>query len=172
LIFSLASFIGSIAPVFGGDTAAAKAAKPPTKEGYVGQFLNDLLPIAWQKRPKLRFNVFTEMTPEGRRWRVPTSQEPLHYFSPPGTYAETGWLTAAGERPPPWRELQEAMRNALASNGYLPIANDQERPDVLITFNFGSHGTDIGQLADSLDNPMSAEELMNWRSQISPQPRM
>jgi hypothetical protein len=147
----------------GEPAATTSSPLPPVEMGSkAGNFLQDLLPTAWQKRPKLRFNVFTEMTPEGRKWRTPTAQEPLRYFSPPGTYATTGWLVAAGEKPPPWQRLQEAMQKALAANGYVPIPNDQQRPDVLIVFTFGAHGTDLAQLAQGDEFPVTAEELMNW----------
>jgi hypothetical protein len=124
---------------------------------------SDLLPTAWQKNPKLRFNVFTEMSAEGRTRRQPTPEQPLTYFAPPGTFAQPGWQPSAGEKPPSWPQLQEAMQKALAANGYVPTTSDQQRPDLLIVFTYGSHGTDIAQLAlDAETPPTSAEELMNW----------
>jgi hypothetical protein len=139
------------------------SAPTPLKGTGVGQFLNDLLPIAWQKRPKLRFNVFTEMTVEGRKRREPTPTQPLVYFAPPGTFEQPGWMPNAGEKPPPWPELQEAMQKALAANGYVPTASDQQRPDLLIVFTYGSHGTEIAMLADDAEAaPTNAEELLNW----------
>ena len=80
---------------------APGSAPPPPKEDGIGQFFNDLLPVAWQKRPKLRFNVFTEMTIEGRGRPTPTPEKPLTYFAPPGTFAQAGWQPSAGEKPPP-----------------------------------------------------------------------
>jgi hypothetical protein len=162
-ITSLLVLGGLIASVAAVPSAASEAGNSPTtkKESRTGQFLSDLLPIAWQKRPNLRFNVFTEMTPEGRARPEPTPEKPLSYFSPPGTFAQTGWLVSGGEKPPPWHELQEAMQKALAGNGYVPIANDRQRPDLLIVFTFGSHGTDLAQLSTGDDLPMMAEEMLN-----------
>jgi hypothetical protein len=93
--------------------------------------------------------------------REPTPEKPLSYFSPPGTFKQTGWLVAAGEKPPPWHELQEAMQKALAGNGYVPIADDRQRPDLLIVFAYGSHGTDLAQLSTIDDFPTTAAEMFN-----------
>jgi hypothetical protein len=160
--FTLLAFVAlsGIAPSL---SSAAEPPKPSTtKESVgVGQFLSELLPIAWQKKPKVRFNVFTEMTELGRSRPEPTPQKPVSYYAPPGTFAQTGWLVSAGERPPPWRSLQDAMQKALAGNGYVPIAEDTQRPDLLIVFTFGSHGTDLAQLSTGDDFPVNAEELLN-----------
>src|SRR4051812_15071473 len=125
--------------------------------------LTDLLPTAWQKRPNVRFNVSTEMTPEGRSRLEPTPEKPLTYFSPPGTYVETGWYVSAGEKPPPWPQLEEAMRTALAGNGYRPVTYDHQRPDLLIVFTFGTHSTDLAQIPgvnEDDQNPSSAEDFI------------
>ncbi|MEO6567205.1 MAG: hypothetical protein ABIO94_00465 [Opitutaceae bacterium] len=150
----------------------SKPAPAPSKE-KVSQFLNDLLPTAWQKRPNVRFNVYTEMTPEGRQRSAPTTDHPHFYFSPPGTYKEMGWQLNGGEKPPPWQDLQATMQKALRANNYVPIADDRQRPDILIVFAFGSFSTDIALLAvnppghpDALGPvippPVSAEELLPW----------
>ena len=154
---------GSIATAVAGETAGGKEASPP-KEG-IKEFLNDLLPTAWQKRPLQHFNVITEMTPEGRKRRVPTPEQPMYYFASPGKFVQTGWSVAAGEKPPPKAELEAAMRKALAANGYLAIENDHQRPDILIVFTFGSSGTDPLMLAEDTEAdrlPTTAEELVTF----------
>ncbi|MEO7412723.1 MAG: hypothetical protein ABIZ81_05140 [Opitutaceae bacterium] len=128
--------------------------------------LSDLLPTAWQKRPKMRFHVYTEMTPQGRSRPEPTSTAPLTYFSPEGKYVETGWLVIAGERPPPWPQLREAMQKALAGNSYHLIADDRQRPDLLIVFTYGAFSTDLASLAPpEADLPVTAEELLVYALQ-------
>jgi hypothetical protein len=131
----------------------------------------DLLPTAWQKRPKVRFNVYTEMTPEGRSRPEPSPAKPLTYFAPAGKYVESGWQITPGEKPPPWEQLREAMKKALAGNGYNPIADDRQRPDLLIVFSYGSFSTDIAVLAVDPERPpyeplipppVTAEELLPW----------
>jgi hypothetical protein len=152
-------FVASVASLYAAGSEPGGAA-PRKKETQVGQFLSDLLPIAWQKRPNVRFNVFTEMTPAGRAQPAPTRDHPLTYFAPPGTFAQTGWAVASGEKPPPWEKLREAMQKALGDNGYMPVDADKQRPDLLIVFTFGSHGTDLAQLSEG-DLPTTAEEMVN-----------
>jgi len=120
----------------------------------LGDFLSSLLPIALQKRPAVVFNAITEMTPEGRARRVPTAQEPMYYYSPPARFVQRG-DKSGGEQPPPVDSLEAAMRKELAANGYLPIADDLQRPDVVIVFDFGSHGS----MFDGID---SANELVRF----------
>ena len=121
--------------------AAASAAEPPQseKEDFT---LSSLLPLAWQKRPQVSFNAITEMTAAGKAKRVPTSENPMYYVTAPSRFKQLGWSVAAGEKPPPVEEIDALMRKALAENGYLPTTDERPRPDVLIVFEFGSHGTD------------------------------
>jgi len=126
-----------------------------------------MLPLAWQKRPKVQFNVVTEMSPTGRQKRVPTRENPLYYSYAPLSqqFVQMGIQPAGGEKPPPQAELEQALREALAASGYLPVANNRQRPDVLIVFSYGSHSTDGGSgeaAFDELDySSSSAEELVN-----------
>ncbi|MEO6569169.1 MAG: hypothetical protein ABIO94_10445 [Opitutaceae bacterium] len=167
LLIAGVGLIGSVSPTHGagekGPVAPAASVKEPS------HFFHDLLPTAWQKRPNLRFNVFTEMTSAGRERPEPTREKPLRYFAPAGSYVEMGWQTMAGERPPPWPQLREAVQAALAANGYNLIADDHQRPDVLIVFSFGAFSTDLAQLAvDPMTQepifppPVTAEELLPY----------
>jgi len=142
--------------------AGTKAANPAVErsDGKVSEFLHDLLPLAWQKRPKLFLNVFTEMTPEGRTRRVPSPEQPMYYYSSPGQLVQTGWMPAAGEKPPPTAELEDAMKKALTANGYVPIEDDHQRPEILVVFAFGSNGTDPASLDDGETVPTTAEEMV------------
>ncbi len=125
----------------------------PTKApSEVGLFLQDLLPTAWQKRPQVRFNVFTEMTAEGRTRQAPSPEHPLYYYASDLKFQQMGWSVSAGEKPPPVEGVAEAMKKALAANGYLPIVDSNQRPDLLIVMTYGSHGTDPAQVDES-DGP-------------------
>jgi hypothetical protein len=147
-------FVAVFCGITGSATAVDTPSSPPAKGRTLG-FLHDLLPIAWQKRPQLRFNVITEMTEEGRKRRVPTPSQPMYFHAEPAKFVQTGELVSAGEKPPPGPELEAAMRKALAENGYLPIANDQQRPDVLILFTFGSSGS------PTFEGTKNANEVLN-----------
>jgi hypothetical protein len=144
-IFSLAFVEGAM----GAGGAADLPSPGPTlgsSSGQVADFFNGLLPIAWQKRPSVVFNAYTEMTPEGRLRRVPTPDRPMYYYSPSVNFVQLAEIQG-GEKPPPAASLEEAMRKALAANGYLPIPDDQQRPDLLIVFTFGSNNSG----ADGID---------------------
>ena len=80
------------------------------------------------------------MTVEGKKRRVPTPEQPMYYYLPPAIFVQRGEIPA-GERPPPTASLEQAMKKALAANGYLPIDDAHQRPDLLIIFDFGSHGS-------------------------------
>jgi len=54
------------------------------------------------------------------------------------------------------------MKKALAANGYVQIADDHQRPDILVVFTFGSSGTDPALLDDGDTRPTSAEELVRF----------
>ena len=125
--------------------------------------LSSLLPTAWQKRPQVRFNVFTDLTPAGRQWRVPTPEKPILYSGGPARLVQMGWQVTAGEKPPPAAELEATMRKALAANGFVSTADPNQRPDILIVFTYGSHGTDPASLAsddESASLPTNADELV------------
>jgi hypothetical protein len=164
LLRCLVFLLGAVTSLPAGEAPAdtGKVADAPEGKGArLRRVIDGILPTAWQRRPMIPFTVITEMTPEGRKRRVPTPEQPMYYFSPEGKFVQTGWSVAAGERPPPTAELEETMRKALAANGYLPMGKDQ-RPDVLIVFTFGSSGTDPGILApdDGASPPITADELV------------
>ncbi|MEO6567206.1 MAG: hypothetical protein ABIO94_00470 [Opitutaceae bacterium] len=161
LFFGFLFVAGAIAPAAGVEEAARAApaqapqgTKPSAHErSKAAQFLNDLLPLAWQKRPQIHFNVFTEMTPEGRKWRVPTRDQPIYYSGSAFKLVQTGMMPISGERPPPAAELEAVMKQGLAENGFLPTANPEQRPDILIVFTYGSNGNATAE-------PPFAEEMV------------
>jgi len=134
-------------------TASPQTATPAgvASSSRAGDFFASLLPVAWQKRPTVVFNAITEMTPEGKKRRVPTPQQPMYYYLPSAQFAQRGDVPA-GETPPSTASLEEAMRKALATNGYLPVSPEHPRPDVLIVLDFGSHGS----LLPSIDSARDA----------------
>jgi hypothetical protein len=150
------------AAIFAGETAPAKSASPAAPStSKIGEFLQDLLPLAWQKRPQIRFNVYTDMSAEGRRRTPPTPEHPLYYFASDLKFQQTGWSVAGGEKPPPVVDVAAAMKKALEANGYIPISDAHPHPDLLIVMTYGSHGTDPAQADDSGGPPlMTAIDLL------------
>src|SRR5688572_21463811 len=104
------------APLTAASAAAPASSGPAVAEGFR---FSEMLPLAWQKRTKIQFNVVTEMWPAGRMQRVPTPANPVyyHYATMPGQFVQTGAQVAAGEKPPPQIELERAMSEVLAANG-------------------------------------------------------
>lgn len=171
---SCASLLAFVGPMRAADAAAITPNTPPVSDTERVGFFQSLLPTSLQKRPNVRYNVYTEMTPEGRKRAEASSGQTLYYTAPPGTFAQAGWQPAGGEKAPRWDQLQRSMEDALAGNGFLPVNDAHPRPDLLIVFNYGSHGTDIATLAINPPDaevdanlpvfppPAGASELVSW----------
>jgi hypothetical protein len=136
-----ASLLAFVCLCVAGAAQAAVEEAAPQKAREPG-VLQELLPLAMQKQPQVAFNVHTEMTAEGRKWRTPTPDNPIRYILSAGSVMQAGWAPAAGAKPPPRDELAQAMQKALAANGYVPIDRQDQRPDILIVLSYGLHGTD------------------------------
>jgi len=148
-------------------TNAAPAPAAPAQVGAREGFdFDKLLPMAWQRRPKVRFNVYTEMTPEGRQRRAPTPEQPVRYFANPARYAETGWLVERAGNHPTAAEVEDAMRSAFQADGYKAVPSLDQRPDVVVFITYGSHATDPTYLATPAEldsnSPDGAEELVQF----------
>jgi len=144
---------------------ASTAATAAPSGGRAGFDFDKLLPMAWQRRPKVRFNVYTEMTPEGRKRRAPTPEQPVRYFANPARFAETGWLVERAGSHPAASEVEEAMRNAFQANGYTAVSSLDQKPDVMVFITYGSHATDPTYLATPEElaaGPDGADELVKF----------
>ena len=149
-------FCGVIAPLAAASERSLVGDKPENPVVISGRervvnFLQELLPTSFQSQPQLRFNAITEMTPEGRKRRVPSTTEPMYFYAEAARFVQTGEQISAGEKPPPGEELEAALRKVLAQNGYLTISDDHQRPDVLIIFTFGSSGAPMSEGALTAD---------------------
>ena len=161
------ALVSSIAAATGSEEADAKTTTVPKtspSEDQAGGFLERLKPMAWQKHPLVDFNAITEMTPEGRKRPVPSPERPIHYLAAPMRLGDTGYAVEATGKPPSTAELEAAMRKALATNGYLPVEDSNQRPDILLFFAFGSHATDPLILAtgDEGQGARGADELVKF----------
>lgn len=140
---------------------ASDAKKIPTLRS---NFVFNLLPKAFQKRPNLDFNVITEMTPAGRKLPPPAPNQPVYYVQQVGKFIQTGSAPAAKEATPPLADLEHAMQRSLATAGYIPAELPAHPPSLLIIFNYGSHSIDPPLPVEALDSdlppPVSAEELL------------
>src|SRR5215216_2285211 len=88
----IAGVAGSIVSGFAGEvSSSSESSTTPPPESRVAAILDKFLPTAWQKRPTVQYNVFTELTPEGKKARVPSPEKPMYYFANPARFALTGW---------------------------------------------------------------------------------
>lgn len=99
-----------------------------------------LWPKAFQKHPRMEFNVVTEFTREGRARETPTAQSPVYYVAQTGSVYNGGLMGPNGNLDAITTEqLQTLMRRSLAENGYREIATRADTPTVAIIYQFGSY---------------------------------
>lgn len=125
---------------------AARAGAPPAPTRTAadnaepsGGFLSGLLPKAFQKNPKLDFNIITEMSAEGRRMARPTTQKPAFYISQSGGMRNVGLSPEESLKGPTEENLQRMMERALGENHYLSSSGPAQPPTIVIIYQFGSH---------------------------------
>ncbi len=114
------------------------ALPPPAGGAHSSKWVFSLLPKSLQRKPSLDFHVITEMTAEGEKLTPPTPQRPDFYIEQPGPFTQMGMNPPANEKPPPVADLERAMQNALATNGYLPAASSGRAPHLAVVFSYGS----------------------------------
>jgi hypothetical protein len=130
---------------------------PATGGARSSNWVFSLLPKAFQKKPSLDFHVITEMTAEGKKLTPPTPQRPDYYLEQPGPFTQMGMNPPANEKPPPVADLERAMQNALATNGYLPVAPSGGTPHLVVVFSYGSFDRFSNDF-DEFEQEMAAEE--------------
>ncbi|HEX2852808.1 MAG TPA: hypothetical protein VHO24_06185 [Opitutaceae bacterium] len=119
---------------------AGEAEKPGTvKTGRPPALRFSVLPKSLQENPRVDCNILTEITPAGKKLRPPTRQNPSYYVLQPGYYQNLGEAAPANARPPPMALLQQAMKTALATGGYLEADPPAHQPTLVIVFNYGDH---------------------------------
>src|SRR5689334_21784030 len=96
--FAVLGFLTAVTTVAESSTEKPASAAV-SNSGKIADFFSSLLPMAWQTRPSVVFNAFTEMTPEGRLRRVPTPESPMYYYSPPALFKQVAEIVG-GEEPP------------------------------------------------------------------------
>lgn len=131
-LFSTVAFAADPAPNLV-PAAAAKTAKEPKESGFVFS----LLPKSLQRNPRLSFNIFTEMTAEGRKVRQPTPQAPAYYIAQAAGVYHGGVGAEHDLKSPPVEKLEMMMKRALAESGYLPSENATQPPTLAIIYHWG-----------------------------------
>ncbi|MEO7412770.1 MAG: hypothetical protein ABIZ81_05385 [Opitutaceae bacterium] len=124
------------------------APKAPKSEGG---FVFSLLPKSLQRNPRLSFNVFTEMTAEGRKVPKPTPKQPAYYIAQAGGVYNGGVGAEYSTKAPPVEKLEQLMKNSLAEGGYLPADDASHPPTLVIIYHWGSHSFQPPQDTEGVD---------------------
>ncbi|HVS52634.1 MAG TPA: hypothetical protein VHD62_09785 [Opitutaceae bacterium] len=125
--------------VFFSLSAATQAANSGSVDNAKdGEWNFNLLPKAFQREPELNMTVVTELTPYGRLLRPPTQENPTYYVSFAAGFKQFG-AVVGGEHAPVPAQLEQAMTNALATNGYVAAAPPAKNPTLAVIYYWGSH---------------------------------
>jgi hypothetical protein len=116
----------------------ATGAPKPAEKVRTSRWVFSLLPKALQKNPVLDFHVITEMTAAGQKLAPVTPQHPVYYLEHVGEFTQLGSNKSANEHPPAVADLERALQEALAVNGYLPAAPSTPGPRLFVVITFGS----------------------------------
>jgi hypothetical protein len=128
----LASFCSAANPPA---TAAATASHKPTKEQ--SHFVFSLLPKSFQKNPLLAMTVITEMTEEGKKFKVPSADSPAYYYLVDAGYHQEGH--GADEKGKVANEpLERQVKQALAAS-YYREGTTEHQPTLVLVCVWGAH---------------------------------
>ena len=124
--------------------AAAPASKPaaapaaaPKKSGTPSPWMFSLLPKSFQKNPNVEMTVITEMTDDGKKLPESSPQSPAYFVAQSAGFHSLGEPSDA--KPPLPAELEDALKKALAANGYLPADPPAHPPSLLVIYSWGAH---------------------------------
>jgi hypothetical protein len=123
-----------------GPLLAEPASDVPASPGPSGRFVFNLLPKSFQANPEVDCNVITEMTDEGRKREPVTPATPAYYISQPGGFAQLGFTSPAGEKPPAIERMEKVLKAALAQSGYVRASQDHP-PTIVIIYSWGSYAS-------------------------------
>lgn len=97
-----------------------------------------LVPKPFQKNPQLEMTVFTELTDFGRSLPATSPENPVRFVVHVKDSMVMG-IGVASENTPSPKQLETALYNALAKQGYLPATEDGPVPGLVLIFHWGSH---------------------------------
>lgn len=138
--------------------ASAAAVEPaPAAKDAPGKFdwVQSLLPNAWQKNPRLNFTVVTDMTEAGKKLPPVSPAQPVYFHLHSGGYQQLG-DAPAGEKTIKQEQIEKVLLHALAANGYLPAKPPERLPSLLIIYGWGSHN-----MVESLSSDEIARNLLD-----------
>ncbi len=139
----LAVFFAMLAPVWGVEVAASlpSADRAPVQAKHGSDdFVFSLWPTAFQRHPRLDFNVVTEMTGAGRKWPAPSPKNPAYYVVQAGQPYNGGLMGPEGSLDPrAGPQFFSALERALGENGFRPAAGTGQSPTIVIIYQYGAY---------------------------------
>lgn len=161
--------VGVISVALGATSLMAGGNKNDADTGSArSRFVFSLLPKSFQRKPRLDFNVYTEMTPEGRQRGLPTAEKPAYYIINVDKPQSRGFTSLGIERYAPKPEAVEQMvANALNVNHFLPAKDGGPRPTLVMLVHWGSYSNPIYDTLDvDFENtdrrPVTAREALPY----------
>lgn len=139
------------ASLFGAEEKATASA--PAKS----RFTFSLLPKSFQRKPKLDFNVYTEMTAEGRKRPLPTAEKPAYYIINVDKAESRGFASMDIERHAPKpAEVERMVEKALSANHYLPAKDGGPQATLVMLVHWGSYSNPVFNGVEALESGDSA----------------
>jgi hypothetical protein len=127
-------------------------------ESTAGLWRFRLLPRALSSDPLVNMTAVTEMTEEGRKRPLATSEHPVYFAAYSVGYRELGQDASATS--PDKAPVEKAMEQALAQNGFLP-ATQRHPPTILLVYYWGVFGDSYSHLpSDQLQNLVRRASLV------------
>lgn len=130
----LLSFLPALALAATAPTTATENA--PAKESLA--WLRDMLPVAFQKNPRVQTTVITEMTPAGKKLPPVSRDQPAYFVIATKGSLERG-DPIPGDTPAKGEDIERSLVRALAPGGYLPAALPEHPPTLLLVYVWGAH---------------------------------
>lgn len=136
---ALGSGGGSLARAAGADgTEGLAGTNAPVKGAAAADSfsLTELLPVPWQKNPRLPFMVVTDVSAEGKKRPEVSPGAPAYFELRSSGYRVIGDIV--GEKTVTAEELEPTLLKALGQAGYYP-AKPGHPPSLLIVYRWGAH---------------------------------
>lgn len=138
-LFLGAAFLSGAALAAPSDSKSA-ASKDTTEKS--GGFVFSFFPKSFQKNPQLDFNVYTEMTAEGKKVPPPTAEAPAYYIINVDSPESRGFVTQdmAKNTPKP-EQVEKIVAQALRANHYLPATKGGPAPSLVLLVHWGAYSS-------------------------------
>ena len=107
--------------------------------------------------------TITDMSPEGRLMRRPTTENPAYYIAVSVGFRDLGGLVG-GEKQPPDDEVIRTISKVLAKQGYLPATQNSPKPTLVLMLAWGTLNTDMeyGMNPDAPPRQRNRQQILKF----------